>query len=216
MLGHNAAGLADCTSSCDAGARSADIVFNASTFNDTRVVTIQGEDDNKVDGNAMFTVSVVAQLLLMDGSTRSVMAENVNPSVVFCTNEDNDSPGIKLVLPAANTRFTTENEVSFTFAIKLNTVPAAPVHVTVSSSNTAEGVVVGRSESRAAVVASIATSVRCGARPLGIARATQRTACPHARTRRVPRAINPQVAHARRSEDAAAAAWSHAHARVHH
>ena len=105
------------------------LTFTASNYATPQVVTITGQDDQAVDGDQAYTVTV--------GPTKSADTNYADLSqVVKVTNKDNDSA---YIVPNVYSGTTTEQGGTASFAIRLNSQPTTNVTVTFTSSNTNEG-----------------------------------------------------------------------------
>jgi hypothetical protein len=119
----------------------ASAVWDADNFNTSHIITLQGIDDKEFDKNVFYTMEITAKIQAMDGEIYTIVAENLIPNIMFCTNTDNDSPDIQIELPPTGERFTTESEGEFPFEVQLTTEPSAPVTVTVTTDDPNEGIV---------------------------------------------------------------------------
>ncbi len=112
--------------------------FNSNNWQTPQTVTVTGVDDNVIDGDQDFDVSVTWYKTQINdsGESETVVGDE---KVVKVTNKDNDKAGV--VLSDADNLVTTENKDSATFTLTLSVKPEAPVTLKLSSDNTAEGVV---------------------------------------------------------------------------
>jgi len=108
------------------------LTFTPSNWSTEQQVTITGVDDFVADGNKVFSI-VTTPAVSTDGKYN-----NLNPSDVSVTNNDNDVVGIT-VNPISGL-FTTEAGGQAKFSIRLSSQPTANVVITVTTSNSLEGV----------------------------------------------------------------------------
>jgi hypothetical protein len=99
-----------------------------------QTVTVQGQDDNVDDGDAMYQV-VLAMPTGTDGSGYLTS----NPADVTMTNDDNDAVGYTISVPSGHT--TELGMGSATFTVRLNAQPTGTVIIGVASADATEGVV---------------------------------------------------------------------------
>jgi hypothetical protein len=111
----------------------ATLVFTGDNWNAPRTVTVTGVNDDIQDGNQEYRVTIAKAT-----STDPKYNDMDVPDPVV-TNIDNDVAGITVKPPAMPT--TTENGGTATFTVELNSRPASPVTVRLTSSLTSEGTV---------------------------------------------------------------------------
>jgi hypothetical protein len=110
----------------------ASLTFSATDWDMPQTVTLTGVDDDIVDGDASYTISLTVQSSDSNYSNLPVTSIDAN-------NEDNDTAGINLV-PSSGL-VTSEDLTSDTFTAVLTSQPASTVTITLTSSNTQEGTV---------------------------------------------------------------------------
>jgi len=111
------------------------LTFTTSNYNSAQTITIQAVDDAFFDDNQSYTIT----LKTISGS--STAYDGFDPADVSVTNtddEDADDVGIK---PSTSSISVSETGSSANFTLKLKSEPTANVVLSISSSNTAEGVV---------------------------------------------------------------------------
>ncbi|MBQ9394839.1 MAG: hypothetical protein IJU23_04900, partial [Proteobacteria bacterium] len=108
--------------------------FDSSNWDKPQPVTVTGVDDNVIDGDQKFDVTVTYNKISETGE--SVVGEQKTVSV---TNKDNDVAGV--VLNGAENLVTTEDKESATFTLTLTVKPESAVTLKLSSDNPAEGTV---------------------------------------------------------------------------
>jgi Ca2+-binding RTX toxin-like protein len=109
------------------------LTFTPANWNQLQTVTVTGVDDNVADGNLAYNIVTAA------ATSTDPNYNNLNPDNVSVTNTDNETPGITVNPTAGLT--TTEAGGTANFSVVLNTQPTAPVTISLSSSNPAEGTV---------------------------------------------------------------------------
>ncbi|MBF0350201.1 MAG: hypothetical protein HQM11_04180, partial [SAR324 cluster bacterium] len=93
------------------------LTFTSSNYNATQTITVTGVDDNIVDGNQSYTISVTVN----SGSTSDTSGyKTLSASSVSVTNTDNDTAGLTVSTISANT---TEAGGTATFTVRLNSQP---------------------------------------------------------------------------------------------
>lgn len=113
------------------------IVFTSLNWMNEQTVTVSGVDDALTDGNKYYTIVTSAAV-----STDSTY-NGLNPSDVTVMNLDDETPGFTIE-PSTSTLFTlatSENGLSTTFTIRLNSSPSANVTLGMSipSGSSGEG-----------------------------------------------------------------------------
>lgn len=108
-----------------------ELVFDATTFDVPRTVTVTGKDDVLADGDQPFTVEI--------GPARGAGSgyEGVPKKSLAFVNQDDDTAGF---LVGAAGSSVTEKGTSTTFTVRLRTQPTGDVTVPVTSSDPSEGV----------------------------------------------------------------------------
>jgi subtilisin family serine protease len=109
------------------------LTFTPANWNQLQTVTVTGVDDNVADGNIAYNIVTAA------ATSTDSNYNNLNPDDVAVTNSDNETPGITVNPTSGLT--TTEAGGTANFSVVLNTQPTAPVTISLSSSNPAEGTV---------------------------------------------------------------------------
>ncbi len=102
------------------------LVFTTANWNVPQTVTIQAVDDLSTEGN--HTGTIIHGVTSGDGLYNGFVIPNVTANIT-----DNDQPGI-IILPTG-TNDVTEEGGTDTFSIILNSVPTAPVTVTLTFAN---------------------------------------------------------------------------------
>jgi len=107
------------------------LTFTSVNWDQSQVVTVQGQDDPQVDGDVVYTV-VTAPAVSSDPDYNGRDAQDLT-----LTNRDDDEAGFEI---AAQTPLTTsESGQSAAFTVVLVSQPTATVHIDLSSSDTGEG-----------------------------------------------------------------------------
>jgi hypothetical protein len=106
------------------------LVFTPKNWQTPQTVSVQGEDDELADGDQMYSI-VLGLSSSSDGAY-----DMLDPDDVSLLNVDDDMAGITVSTPSGPTG---EDGTSATFTVVLNSQPAGPVSIPVSSSNSAEG-----------------------------------------------------------------------------
>ncbi len=109
----------------------AQVIFTPDTWNDNKIITITGVDDDIDDGDIGYTIAVVFNSQDVDYHQR----HNVDLSVI---NTDNDTA--ELIVNRID-GFTGEDGDSGSLEVKLTTEPVAAVVLAISSDDISEGVV---------------------------------------------------------------------------
>jgi len=111
---------------------SSSITFTSINWSTPQTITITGSDDDEIDGNLAFTI-VTGAAVSDDPNYNSL-----DPDDVTVTNNDNDGPG--LTMTSDNGLVTTEAGGITSLALMLKSKPSKNVMVTLSSSDTTEGI----------------------------------------------------------------------------
>ncbi|TWT95528.1 Calx-beta domain-containing protein [Neorhodopirellula pilleata] len=109
------------------------LTFTPNNWNQTQTVTVNGVDDQMVDGPVAYQITVTPNSS-SDPAYRSLPAKSV-----MVTNQDDDVAN--LIVSAPNRTFTTEGGGTATFTTRLQTPPTGTVTVNVVSSDTTEGTI---------------------------------------------------------------------------
>jgi hypothetical protein len=112
----------------------ASLTFTAANWKAPQTVTVTGVDDPVADGPASYTIVTAT------AKSRDPSYNGLDPADVSVVNVDNDTAGITVTPSSGLT--TTEGGEMATFTVVLNLPPTANVTLSLSSSNTNEGVVV--------------------------------------------------------------------------
>jgi LPXTG-site transpeptidase (sortase) family protein len=111
----------------------ASVTFTSANWNSARTITVTGVDDLADDGDTAYSIVTAA------AASSDSNYNGIDPSNVQVTNQDDDTAGITVTPTSGLT--TTEAGGTASFAVKLNTQPAADVTLALSSSDTTEGTV---------------------------------------------------------------------------
>jgi hypothetical protein len=117
----------------EGGISAASLIFTTANWNTPQTVTVSGVDESINDGNTAFVI-VTGAVTSADSKY-----DGVDPANVSVTNTDDDSAGITVTPTSGLT--TTEAGGTAQFSIVLNSQPGANVSLSLSSSNTAEGLI---------------------------------------------------------------------------
>src|SRR5204862_17428 len=109
------------------------LTFTAANWNTPQTVTLTGVDDHIIDGGQSYSITLAPAV------SADTHYNGLNPADVAATNADDDVAGI-IVTPTSGL-VTRETGATATFTVVLQTQPTANVTFGLSSSNTAEGVV---------------------------------------------------------------------------
>ena len=115
-------------------AAAADSPNDVFAWNDAQDVTVTGVDDNSVDGNQSYTITLNPE------STADSNYDGLSNVEVSGTNADDDMAGLTVVESDGSTA-TTEAGGTDTFTVRLATVPSGTVTIAISSSATGEATV---------------------------------------------------------------------------
>jgi len=114
------------------------LTFTTDNWKAPQIVTVTGVDDDHIhDGNPLFYVTTSA-------AVTADPSYALDPPDVQVTNQDDDSPGVTVVLtkgidPAASNKLLTEERgTTATFTVALNSKPSEDVTITLTNSNTVE------------------------------------------------------------------------------
>ncbi len=110
------------------------LTFTNANWNTPQIVTVTGVDDNLIDGNQPFTVTISVVDASSDDDFDGLS------QVVNAQNTDNDIAGITIIVTDGNTT-TSEDGTTDTFNVVLDAQPATDVVLNVTSNNVAEGTV---------------------------------------------------------------------------
>jgi len=106
------------------------LTFNSSNWNTAQTVTVTGSDDFLADGDQSYTLTTALSSSL-DPDYR-----NLTSSTVTVTNTDDETSGISVSNPSNNT---SENGMTATFTVVLNSQPTADVSMALRVSDATEG-----------------------------------------------------------------------------
>ncbi len=107
------------------------LTFTPANFAMMQEVTVLGVDDNVVDGDVAYTVTIAVAA----GSDPAYAA--LAPVVVSAVNRDDDTPGLVVTGPDVN--FTTESGGAAVVGVQLSRQPLSPVDVTITTGDATEG-----------------------------------------------------------------------------
>ena len=111
------------------------LTFTSGDWDTTQTVTVTGKDDDVADGGPSYNILLVAS------SSGDSVYNGVGGVTVSVTTTDDDTAGAS-VTPQRSLRSTTEdNAGTVELGVALSSKPAAAVTVTVTSSDTTEGIV---------------------------------------------------------------------------
>jgi hypothetical protein len=127
------------------------LTFTPANWNTPQVVTLTGVDDFTVDGDQGYFA------VLSSAVSADTHYNGLNPANVAATNTDDDVIGVT-VTPTSGL-ITRETGAAATFTLVLQSQPAANVTIPLSSSNTAEGVLVNPSVTFTAANWNVAQAV---------------------------------------------------------
>lgn len=116
----------------EAGVSCEDITFSAQNWDQAQIVNITGVADNVVDGDQVYTVKLTSH-------SEDPEFDGLTVESASLTNVDVDKAGLSAM--DATGLMTDESGAMAEFTIKLDSRPAAPVTIKVSSSDATEGVV---------------------------------------------------------------------------
>jgi len=108
------------------------LIFTATNWNANQTVTVTGVDDDIIDGNQVYDVTLGAAV------SGDAVYSGQNPPDVVVTNIDNETEGFTV---SSSSVTTTEDSGAATFTVRLNSQPLANVSLPIASSDTTEGTV---------------------------------------------------------------------------
>ncbi len=110
------------------------LVFTSANWDQTQVVTITGVDDNLVDGNVGFNVTITVDPLLSDDDYDAVEAEEIT-----ITNLDDDVASIVIIETDGSTQTGEEGMTSDSFDVVLTSEPVDNVILNLTNADDTEG-----------------------------------------------------------------------------
>ena len=108
------------------------LTFTPSNWNEVQTVTVTGQDDDEVDGDIAYVLT-----LSVDDTNSDDTYDGLS-STVDVTNADNDTAGISVTLTDGSTS-TSENGTTDSFEVALNTQPASDVVINITGLDATEG-----------------------------------------------------------------------------
>lgn len=111
------------------------VTFTAANWSTPQSVSVRGVDDRVADGRQQYAVRTMPAQ-----SPADARYHGLDPADVGVSNEDDDVAGVT-VRAGRGGLVTSETGGTATFAIALTSQPLAPVTISITSSNPAEGVV---------------------------------------------------------------------------
>lgn len=107
--------------------------FTTANWNVAQTVTVTGVDDDEADDDQSYTVA------LQPATSNDPQYNNLDAGDVALVNQDNDIASVTVSAPSSPT--TSEAGAQSSFTLRLTSKPSAPVNLTVTSSDPAEGAV---------------------------------------------------------------------------
>ena len=111
------------------------LTFTTSNYSSAQTITVQAVDDAFYDDNQSYTIA------LKTISGTGTAYDGFDPADVSVTNTDNESANDVGIEPSTSSISVSETGSTASFTLKLKSEPTANVVLSISSSNTAEGVV---------------------------------------------------------------------------
>ncbi|MDC0230258.1 hypothetical protein OAK48_04715 [Deltaproteobacteria bacterium] len=111
------------------------LTFTTSNYSSAQTITVQPVDDAFYDDNQSYTIA------LKTISGTGTAYDGFDPADVSVTNTDNESANDVGIIPNPSSISVSETGSTASFTLKLKSEPTANVVLSISSSNTAEGVV---------------------------------------------------------------------------
>ena len=111
------------------------LTFTTSNYSSAQTITVQAVDDAFFDDNQSYTIA------LKTISGTGTAYDGFDPADVSVTNTDNESANDVGIEPSTSSISVSETGSNASFTLKLKSEPTANVVLSISSSNTAEGVV---------------------------------------------------------------------------
>nr|WP_319400952.1 Ig-like domain-containing protein [uncultured Carboxylicivirga sp.] len=108
------------------------LTFTSENWNTAQTVTVTGVDDNLVDGDITYTLSVA-----VNNATSDNTYDNISETVSV-TNTDNDAAGIIIYQTDGDTK-TTEDGSQDSFSVVLRTEPTSDVVINITGLDASEG-----------------------------------------------------------------------------
>ncbi len=117
----------------DEGTVQASVTFTPSNWDEAQVITVTPEDDNLVDGEQSYDITISVDAANSDDDFDLIASKTV--SVI---NADNDTAGLSVTLSGGSTE-TSENGTTDSFDVVLNTQPSSDVVINISGLDATEG-----------------------------------------------------------------------------
>ncbi|SVB31186.1 uncharacterized protein METZ01_LOCUS184040, partial [marine metagenome] len=111
------------------------LTFTTSNYSSAQTITVQAVDDAFYDDNQSYTIA------LKTISGTGTAYDGFDPADVSVTNTDNESANDVGIEPSTSSISVSETGSTASFTLKLKSEPTANVVLSISSSNTAEGIV---------------------------------------------------------------------------
>ena len=111
------------------------LTFTTSNYSSAQTITVQAVDDAFFDDNQTYTIA------LKTISGTGTAYDGFDPADVSVTNIDNESANDVGIVPSTSSISVSETGSTSSFTLKLKSEPTANVVLSLSSSNTAEGIV---------------------------------------------------------------------------
>ena len=111
------------------------LTFTTSNYSSAQTITVQAVDDAFFDDNQTYTIA------LKTISGTGTAYDGFDPADVSVTNFDNESVNDVGIVPSTSSISVSETGSTSSFTLKLKSEPTANVVLSLSSSNTAEGIV---------------------------------------------------------------------------
>ena len=112
----------------------ASLTFTTANWDTAQTVTVTGVDDDQIDGNITYTVSVGDPASTGDSDYDGL--SDGDTADVSVTNNDNDVAGVTVSPISLNT---SEDATTATFTVVLTSQPTAPVTIDLTNGDTTEG-----------------------------------------------------------------------------
>jgi len=117
------------------------ITFTPTDWMTPQTFTIEGQDDDIVDGDKMFDVTVAIQ------SSADASFATLDTQTLSVTNTDNELSNIGTTLNKPQTVITSEKGDTTSFTIRLNSKPNGIVNINIKSSDSNEGLILTKQSS---------------------------------------------------------------------
>eukprot|EP01059_Diplonema_ambulator_P033987 TRINITY_DN7402_c1_g1_i14.p1 TRINITY_DN7402_c1_g1~~TRINITY_DN7402_c1_g1_i14.p1 ORF type:complete len:6208 (+),score=1187.89 TRINITY_DN7402_c1_g1_i14:70-18693(+) len=110
----------------------AQLVFTSATWDTPKTVTLTGVDDNVVDGDVQYTLTI------SEGGSDDANYDNQMTLEMLVTNKDNDTAGVDV---STTQLWTTEAGGHDTLTLTLTSIPSSDVTITLESTKLSEGTI---------------------------------------------------------------------------